>query len=155
VSNKSTKYIPSSVELDPGLLRAFEETHFIVHHETQITLRVGKLNSDLDLIPDANRYQNAAFITAWNPMCQSLTDTENQVRQKLLIDEIKAQGFQCLHGIGKHPTNGWPGEESVLIFGISFRQATEMAKKFQQIAFVWLDRPSGSSPWSCQLQLTI
>ena len=50
--------------IEPELLRAFEETHHIVHHQPPFTLRIGQHSTELDALLDARRQDSAAFITA-------------------------------------------------------------------------------------------
>jgi len=61
---------------------------------------------------------SAAFITAWNPLSQNLPAKENQARQDELKVNLKKSGLICIDGNGKHPSNNWPGEVSVLVGGV-------------------------------------
>jgi hypothetical protein len=40
-----------------------------------------------------------------------------------------------IEGIGKHPSNNWPGEVSVL--GLNLEAAKSLARHYEQHAFVW------------------
>ena len=51
--------------------------------------------------------------------------------------EIRARGLAMEVGVGQHPTNGWPGEVSALIYGLSREEASQLAARFAQHAFVW------------------
>lgn len=117
--------------------RAFEETHYIVHHQPPFTLRVGQHSPELDVLLQAAGVDCAAFITAWNPMSQALDIAENRKRQQSLTDELDARDLITLPGIGQHPSNGWPGEESVLVLGLPFEATRALAKTYGQLAFVW------------------
>lgn len=127
--------------MNDELQRAFEETHFIVHHHHQppFTLRIGQPSPELDALLKAMGHDSAVFITAWNPMCQALNPTENQQRQQSLIDELDVPGLFTLPGIGQHPSNGWAGEESVLVMGLQRNAARALAKLYGQLAYVWID----------------
>ncbi len=39
--------------------------------------------------------------------------------------------------IGKHPSNNWPGEVSVLVLGLDLEAAKSLARHYEQHAFVW------------------
>lgn len=119
-----------------SLRQAFEETHYIVYQPSLI-LKIGLTNQPLDAMLQTAGCDCAAFITAWNPMCQALNSSENQSRQQRLIYEIDGAGYKYLKGIGKHPSNNWPGEESILILGISFADAKDLSQRHGQAAFVW------------------
>lgn len=126
--------------MNDDLQRAFEETHFIVHHRPQFTLRIGQTSPELDELLQATGQDSAAFITAWNPMCQMLELHVNRQRQKSLKDELDVQSLTTIPGIGQHPTNGWPGEESLLVLGLQLETARALAHKHEQLAFVWTPR---------------
>jgi hypothetical protein len=42
-----------------------------------------------------------------------------------------------LDGIGQHPDNGWPGEDSLLALGVSLADALLLGRRFGQDAVVW------------------
>ena len=50
---------------------------------------------------------------------------------------LAGRGFPCLPGVGQHPTNGWPGEPSVLALGVSRKEAVALGRQFGQNAVVW------------------
>jgi len=120
-----------------SLRQAFEETHYIVHHHPPFTLRIGQHSPGLDTLLNDAGHDCAAFITAWNPMCQALSQEENRSRQQSLLDEINGRGLIVLPGIGQHPNNGWSGEESVLVLGLQLEAARAIATTYEQLAFVW------------------
>lgn len=122
------------------LWKAFEETHYIVHHQPPFTLHVGRHSQELDALLEASRADCAAFITAWNPMSQALSDDENQRRQQSLTDELDRRGLLYHPGIGQHPSNGWPGEQSVLVLGLQLEAARSLAREWGQLAFIWVER---------------
>jgi hypothetical protein len=47
-------------------------------------------------------------------------------------------GLPFVDGIGQHPSNGWPGEASVLVLGLDRQAAMALAKAHEQHAFVWV-----------------
>ncbi len=119
------------------LQKAFKETHYIVLHNPPFTLRVGELCPELDALLQAHEQDCAAFITAWNPNCEALDAAENETRQQQLISELKFRDLKFIEGTGKHPSNGWPSENSVLILGLQLQDARQVSRKFGQLAFVW------------------
>jgi len=40
-------------------------------------------------------------------------------------------------GIGKHPSNDWPGEDSFLVFGLNLEAARALGARFEQNGFIW------------------
>lgn len=116
---------------------AFEQTHYIVHHQPPFTLRIGQACPALDELLQAGQHQGAAFITAWNPYSKPLSAADNAQRQSALLSDLHAQGLRSLPGVGQHPDNGWPGEESCLVLGIERQAAIALATQYEQWAFVW------------------
>ena len=120
--------------INDELRRAFEETHFIVHHQPAFTLRIGLPSAALDELLQRSGNDCAALITAWNPMCRSLSESENNDRQKALLGELHLRKLRWVAGIGEHPTNGWPGEASVLVLGAQRSDAEDLVIMFEQMA---------------------
>ena len=119
------------------LIQAFEETDYIVFHQPNFTLRVGQNSTELDTLLNESGFECAVFITAWNPMSQPLSQERNLERQHNLLVEIQDRGFSTLPGIGQHPSNEWPGEESILVIGMQLEIGKALALAFGQLAFVY------------------
>lgn len=119
------------------LLQAFAETHYTVHHEPPFTLHIGQPCPPLKTLMAEHNALSAAFITAWNPFSRQLTDPENKTRQDELKATLKKRGLICIDGIGQHPSNNWPGEDSVLVLGLDLEAAKSLARHYEQHAFVW------------------
>lgn len=135
--------------MNEDLRRAFEETHYIVHHEPPFALRSGQHSPQLDNLLQDTGHGSAAFITAWNPMCQALTELENRTRHHAFLDQLRKSGLSWINGIGQHPSNNWPGEESVLVLGVSFEKACSLSRQQGQLAFLW-----GVAKKQCDLIVT-
>jgi hypothetical protein len=130
--------------ITPALVQAYAQTHYTVHHTPAFTLRIGQPCCALDALLLQSGQDGAAFITAWNPMSQPLSDAQNRERQASLAAQLDALGRQTLPGIGQHPTGNWPGEESLLVIGLELPKACELAREHQQLAFVWHRLHKGS-----------
>lgn len=100
-------------------------------------LNIGRASPELALCFKFNRTDRAAFITAWNPFGEPASDSENHTAQQKLLAEIKALGLPYLEGEGRDPSGLWPGEPSLLVFGISLAAARKLARKFRQNGFVY------------------
>jgi hypothetical protein len=83
---------------------------------------------------------SSQFITALNPLSQHLSAKENEERHQALIAEIKSRSLSCLPGEGKHPSNNWAAEQSVLVLGLSLEAAKTLGRRFEQNAVVWAGR---------------
>ena len=126
-----------STSLAPELLQAYAETDYIVHHEPPFTMNIGKACPGLKQLMVQHNALGAAFITAWNPFSEQLSLLKNEERQNALKAELKRRGLKFIDGIGQHPSNNWPGEPSVLVWGLSKEAAKSLAGHNEQHAFVW------------------
>ena len=125
----------------PDLLDAYKQTHYVIHDDSggagPVTLFVGVRSDALAALQKKCGVDCCAFITACNPLSQSLSDGQNANRQKELLSVLKARSLRWIDGIGKHPSNDWPGEPSVLVLGLSLASAKVLEQAYEQNAFVW------------------
>ena len=125
-------------QIPAELLQAFADTHYIVHHEAPFVMHIGQPCPELKALMAEHNALSAAFNTAWNPFSQNLYGKENQARQDELKANLKKRGLICIDGIGKHSSNNWPGEASVLVLNLDLEAAKSLARHYEQHAFVWV-----------------
>ncbi len=123
--------------IDPAVIQAYLETHYRVHGESPLVLQIGQVNRDLLSLYERHNVNCAAFITGWNPYSREVSETENRDRQKELATELARRSLAFLEGIGQHPSNNWPGEESLLILGLDLEAAKTLGGRYEQNAIVW------------------
>ncbi|SEJ82738.1 DUF3293 domain-containing protein [Paraburkholderia diazotrophica] len=127
----------SDSQIPRATIQAYLETHYCVHGSMPTTLKIGEFNASLAAIHDAHAVRNSAFITACNPFSRMLDDAANVDLQRALALELSQRGLTFIGGIGRHPSNGWPGEPSFLVPGISVEDAKALGMQFGQNAVVW------------------
>jgi hypothetical protein len=130
----------SESTLPKSTIKAYLEADYWVTAAEPFVLNVGRASPELALRLKFERTDSAAFITAWNPCGERVSDTENQAAQQRLLAEIKAQGFASLDGEGRDTSGRWPAEPSFLVFGISLEAAKKLAGQFHQNGFVYAGR---------------
>lgn len=123
--------------IDAGTVQAFRETEYRVHGDEPFILRVGETCSALAAAHKRHRVECSAHITACNPFSQILDDDANAERHAALGPEISQLSLSSIDGIGQHPSNQWPGEASLLIFGLTLEAAKAMGTRLEQNAIVW------------------
>jgi hypothetical protein len=128
--------LPEST-LPESTIKAYLEADYRVTAAEPFVLNIGRASPELALRLKLERTDGAAFITAWNPCGEQVSDTENRAAQQRLLAEIKALGFACLDGEGRDPSGRWPAEPSFLVFGISLEAAKKLAGQFHQNGFVY------------------
>jgi hypothetical protein len=129
----------SASVIDRGTIQAYLKTEYRVHGEHGFTLRVGEASADL---LSAHRLQLAdcsAFLTACNPFSEPFDAAANAARQAALARELSGRGLTFVPGIGQHPSNSWPAEDSFLVFGLTLEEARVLGAQFEQNGFVWID----------------
>ena len=122
--------------LPPDLQQAYLETDYIVSDDPPLLLTIGEPSDDARILLASFGVQTAAFVTAWNPGSQLLSDGENEERQLRLLDEIEKRRMNYLLGSGERAD--WR-EYSYFVLGITREDADQLARQFQQNAYVWLD----------------
>jgi uncharacterized protein DUF3293 len=126
----------SASAIDPRTIQAYLETEYRVHGEPGFTLRVGQASADLLSAHKRQKADCSAFLTACNPFSESVEDA-NAARRAALAKELSGQSLVFLPGVGQHPSNGWPGEDSFLVFGLTLEAAKVLGTRLEQNGFVW------------------
>ncbi|MEM5341153.1 DUF3293 domain-containing protein [Paraburkholderia azotifigens] len=127
----------SDSQIPRETIQAYLETEYIVFDDASTTLRVGRANPQLVALHKAHGVACSAFITAWNPFSQTCSAEFNADRQQALARELAQLGHVVIEGIGKHPSNNWPGEASFLVLGLSLDAAKSLGTRYGQNAIVW------------------
>lgn len=123
--------------IDAGTLQAYRETEYRVLGEQPLTLRVGQVSAGLLALHKSHKVPCSAFLTACNPFSQRCDDDANASRQAALAGELARRGLAFAAGIGQHPSNEWPGEDSFLVFGLDLKSAKALGARFEQNGFIW------------------
>ncbi|MCV2893721.1 DUF3293 domain-containing protein [Lentibacter sp. XHP0401] len=126
--------------MDEAIIQAYRATDYQVHAAKPFTLRIGEFCAACDALMDAYKVATAAYLTAWNPFSQPLTDLENARAQEVLGAKLAAESIVVLSGEGVGRIGHWPPEPSLFALGISRDKAVSLAQKYQQNAFVWIER---------------
>ncbi len=128
---------PSAI--DAATLEAYAQTEYRVAGEPGFVLRVGQPSAGLRAAHEAHRVACSAFLTACNPFSSRPAAQANAERQRLLAADLRARNLAFAPGIGQHPDNGSPGEESFLVFGLALEAAKALGRRHAQNAIVWSD----------------
>lgn len=123
--------------IPPQVLQAYRETEYRVGGDAPFTLRIGQASTPLLRAQQEHGSTCSAFVSAWNPHSQLHSDEDNAARHQRLCQVLAERGHRFLPGAGQHPSNDWPAETSVLVFGLPLPQARALGQEFAQNAIVW------------------
>ena len=122
------------------LQAAYQNAEYRVPDRPELLLRIGEANPALLAAHQQHGVSSSLFLTAWNPYSQSLQPSENHLRQQQLVAQLDARGLTYWLGVGVDPQGKWPGEDSLLIFGVTREEAIALGHQFEQNAVVWSGR---------------
>ena len=125
--------------IDAATIQAYRETEYRVHGDEPFTLRIGEASPVLAAVHKRHRVVSSAYVTAYNPYSQALDDAANAQRHAKLGQELCQRSLVAIEGVGRHPSNGWAGETSYLILGLTLEAAKVLGACHQQNAIVWSD----------------
>lgn len=115
---------------------AFLNTNYtVLKNDTfkeEIVLKIGEKIDLSSALPSLIEW---AFITAWNPLPEILSNEQNKQRNTAFITELNKNGFVSHLGLGISEDGKW-FEESFFIENISKEKAMFYANKFGQLAFL-------------------
>ena len=123
--------------VDAPTLQAYRETLYTVQASPPFVLQVGQHSAQLADLCRCTGADCAAYLTACNPWSEVLDDATNAQRQSALLQAVEVLGLQGIAGVGRHPSNGWPGEASCLVPGLSLAQAQALGRQWDQNAILW------------------
>ncbi len=125
--------------IDAALRDAYLATGYVVTiGMDRIELRIGQPAPELDRHLAAGSIATAAFVTAWNPRSERLSEAENLLRGHDLATAVAALGLQALPVVTAADDPEWI-EHGLLIFDTSEAQARALGDRFGQNAIVMLE----------------
>lgn len=127
----------ASTELPQELISAYRATDYVVFADPEITLQIDMHNPQLAKLLSVHGCSAAAFITAFNPFGEQLSETENQQAKDRLEVHLKKLKLVYFEGEGRGSEGDWPPEPSFLVLGIDREEASNLGRIFQQNAIVW------------------
>jgi hypothetical protein len=147
------------MEPDRALDAAYRATAYTAETPAGLLIiRIGESNTALARLLVAHHVTSWAYLTAHNPGSAQLSAAENDLRQSELRSVVRQSGYVFFEGAGIG--DGWPPEASLLVFGMSAKEAAALGSRFGQLAVVigelgaparllWL-RPDGADADSPQ-----
>lgn len=127
--------------ISPEMLKAYEEAIFSVNTISgKIHFQINRNSAELNSFLHSEMCTTAALITAYNPFSQPHSLEANEFAQQRLAQELYNRQIRFVLGEGRDAKGIWDAEPSLLALEIKLKDAEELAYKFQQNAFVWIER---------------
>ena len=124
---------------DESLLKQYLASSYRIHEACRtVVFHVGVRSAELAALLGARGLSSCAFLTAWNPGSRPLPREENDARAQALGRDVRAAGQDLLEGQGRSPDRDWC-EESCLVLGIDRARAIALARRYGQVAFLFID----------------
>jgi len=122
-------------ELD--LWIAYERARYVVVlDDREVTICPGFRNPELDELLSELGASRWAFLTAYNPESTRRGSKENERRQASMRAQLASSGYTLLASEGRDASGLWPPEPSVLVLGISRREARQVGRQYGQLAIL-------------------
>lgn len=135
--------------LSNELVAAYETTFYTIQAEDEvITFRIGRHSPSARAWLSAIGIKEAGFITAFNPLGESLPDTVNESLHSDLLEFVMGEGLQSWLGEGvgaERLANGdpkWSAERSLLLSPLSRDGARQIGNTFSQNGVVHITSES-------------
>jgi hypothetical protein len=128
------------VPIPSDQLAAYRNAEYAVFTDDPFVLRVGERSDRLDAMLEDAGVETAAFVTAANPAGMPADARDNALSTEALLNAQREAGYACLSGAGRDPLGAWPAEPSVLVLGISRREAEILGRSYGQNAIVFFEK---------------
>lgn len=121
------------------LLRAYEDSDYVVFADPEFVLKIGEPSRRLDALLDEEGATTATFVTAANPRSERRSAKENAAALAVLDQLVAAAGYPWRAGEGREANGSWR-EPSRLVIGITRANAEALGRLFGQNAIVFMDK---------------
>ncbi len=127
-------------KLDPDLVQAYRDAAYEIHAESVIRLKVSEYSHFIKGLHQKHQCTTSALITVCNPRSQLLSAAENHARMLAITEAVEKLGYCHLPAVGRDPTGKWPDEPSLWIAGLTKNKAEDLARRFEQNGFLWIEK---------------
>lgn len=128
---------------DADLEKLYRSADYVIDDAgIKLTIRLDRLNPELQEFLRDQNIDTWAFMTAYNPHSQPSPPELNAARQTEMIRTIEGFGHRYFHGYGTGKE--WDPEPSLFVLDIWREDALNIAASFEQHAILW--GKSGGEP---------
>jgi Protein of unknown function (DUF3293) len=128
------------VNAEPAPISSYLATDYIVLDDgSEIVVRIGQSNPQLDALLDAHGARHGVFITAHNPRSEPQPDAVNNAANEAMHRVLDERGLVTLPHIGRSSDGDWI-EHGFFVFDLAPSDALTLAAEFGQFAIVVVKR---------------
>lgn len=107
--------------------------------EEHFQIKIDQVDKKLDQFLEKHHAKAAFFITAFNPYGIHTEPEINLEQNELLREDLQGLSKTFYSGKGGDEQGQYAGEESFMVLDLNIDEAYAIAKKYQQLAFVWIE----------------
>ncbi|MGK0674123.1 MAG: DUF3293 domain-containing protein [Halothiobacillaceae bacterium] len=124
--------------MQADLAHCFARTVYRIHlPERDLDLRIGGCHPQLDAFLQTLGASRWVVLSPCNPGARLLDDASNAARMAALRQALTDEGLRHFPAVGLPAAEDhWPPEPSLLILDLAPEQATQLARRFSQLAWV-------------------
>lgn len=124
-------------QISEALMLAYRNTTYSALTPVgELTLRIGEKRSELDALLRSCDATSWAYISAYNPGSNIVSERQNQSAQLELHAELERESQTVFSGMALSDSGDWPAEPSLLALGLTVERAADIAVRFGQNAIV-------------------
>lgn len=117
----------------------YKNAIYVVMVSPAIRFRIGQKANQMTEFLFKHQSKDATLITACNPRGIKIPEVENRIRMASLEQDIQALKLPYYPAYGASEDESWL-EDSYFILGVTKTIGTELAKKYEQNAIVWINQ---------------
>lgn len=122
------------------LIAAYRAALYDVDAGVTMTLCVDRQSAVCDEVLRAHNATKAAVITAYNPRSRRTSDADNAAAHDALREAVMHLSKASFPSWARDPAGVWPVEPGFFILELAESDACALAKRFDQHAFVWIEK---------------
>lgn len=124
-------------KIAPDILQAYVETEYRIFAQPPFAVKISEYSVALQALHQTHGVACSIFVSACNPYSQPCSQADNRRRHQHLVEQVERAGLAWVAGVGQHPGNQWPGEDSLLLLGLDLGAAKRWGRQLEQNALVF------------------
>lgn len=129
----------SRSDISYSLIQAYQTAVYRIHSSPECILKAAEISECAHELLIKHHASSATILTAFNPYSNLLSNEINLARHHELLLHIKRLGITYLDASGEDQIGNWKPERGYCLFNLGKARSVEMAKIFEQNAYIFID----------------